>query len=64
MDKKQPVIYPEQKKVLDKEVFVFLAIFLAFFTFLGSQMGLAGLLHVECAVIAGNGKLHNMFLLS
>ena len=39
MDKKQPKIYPTQKKVLDKEVFIFLALFLAFFCYLGSEMG-------------------------
>ena len=45
MDQKQPKIYPAQKKVLDKEVFIFLAIFLAFFVYLGSQMGVANMLN-------------------
>ena len=45
MGNKQPKIYPTQKKVLDKEVFVFLTVFLAFFTYLGSQMGVANMLN-------------------
>lgn len=45
MAKKEPKIYPAQKKVLDKEVFVFIAIFLAFFVYLGSQMGVANMLN-------------------
>ena len=45
MDKKQPKIYPSQKKVLGKEVFVFLTLFLAFFIYLGSQMGVANMLN-------------------
>ena len=45
MAKKEPRIYPNQKKVLDKEVFVFLALFLAFFVYLGSQMGVANMLN-------------------
>ncbi len=45
MAKKQPKIYPEQKKVLDKEVFIFLALFLAFFVALGSQMGVTNMLN-------------------
>lgn len=45
MGNKQPKIYPAQKKVLDKEVFVFLTVFLAFFTYLGSQMGVANMLN-------------------
>ena len=45
MDKKQPKIYPTQKKVLDKEVFIFLALFLAFFCYLGSEMGVANMLN-------------------
>ena len=45
MGKKAPKIYPAQKKVLDKEVFIFLAIFLAFFVYLGSQMGVANMLN-------------------
>ena len=45
MDQKQPKIYPAQKKVLDKEVFIFLAVFLAFFVYLGSQMGVANMLN-------------------
>ena len=45
MAKKEPRIYPSQKKVLDKEVFVFLAFFLAFFVYLGSQMGVANMLN-------------------
>ncbi len=45
MGNKQPKIYPAQKKVLDKEVFIFLALFLAFFVYLGSQMGVANMLN-------------------
>ncbi len=45
MAKKEPKIYPNQKKVLDKEVFVFLALFLAFFVYLGTQMGVANMLN-------------------
>ena len=45
MAKKEPRIYPNQKKVLDKEVFVFLALFLAFFVYLGTQMGVANMLN-------------------
>ena len=45
MDNKAPKIYPAQKKVLDKEVFIFLTIFLAFFVYLGSQMGVANMLN-------------------
>jgi hypothetical protein len=45
MDKKQPKIYPAQKKVLDKEVFFFLAFFLAFFVYLGSVMGVTNMLN-------------------
>ena len=45
MGTKQPKIYPGQKKVLDKEVFVFLIIFLGFFTYLGSQMGVTNMLN-------------------
>ena len=45
MGNKTPKIYPAQKKVLDKEVFIFLTIFLAFFVYLGSQMGVANMLN-------------------
>lgn len=45
MGKKPPKLYPSQKKVLDKEVFIFLTIFLAFFVYLGSQMGVANMLN-------------------
>ena len=45
MGNKAPKIYPGQKKVLDKEVFTFLAVFLAFFVYLGSQMGVANMLN-------------------
>jgi len=45
MGKKEPKRYPAQKKVLDKEVFVFLVIFLGFFVYLGSQMGVANMLN-------------------
>ena len=45
MGNKAPKIYPAQKKVLDKEVFIFLTIFLAFFVYLGSQMGVANMLN-------------------
>ena len=45
MGKKPQKIYPAQKKVLDKEVFIFLAIFLAFFIYLGAEMGVANMLN-------------------
>ena len=45
MGKKPEKIYPTQKKVLDKEVFIFLAVFLAFFVYLGSEMGVANMLN-------------------
>ena len=45
MAKKEPKLYPSQKKVLDKEVFIFITIFLAFFAFLGSEMGIANMLN-------------------
>ena len=45
MGNKTPKIYPAQKNVLDKEVFIFLTIFLAFFVYLGSQMGVANMLN-------------------
>ena len=45
MGKKEPRIYPTQKKVLDKEVFVFLVIFMGFFVYLGSRMGVANMLN-------------------
>ena len=45
MAKKEPKIYPNQKKVLDKEVFIFLSLFLAFFVYLGTQMGVANMLN-------------------
>ena len=45
MAQKAPKIYPNQKKVLDKEVFIFLTLFLAFFVYLGSQMGVANMLN-------------------
>lgn len=45
MGKNPPKLYPTQKKVLDKEVFIFLTIFLAFFVYLGSQMGVANMLN-------------------
>ena len=45
MGKKPDKIYPAQKKVLDKEVFIFLTVFLAFFVYLGSQMGVANMLN-------------------
>ena len=45
MGKKEPKLYPTQKKVLDKEVFIFITIFLAFFVYLGSQMGVANMLN-------------------
>ena len=45
MGKKEPKLYPSQKKVLDKEVFIFITIFLAFFVYLGSQMGVANMLN-------------------
>ena len=37
--------YPAQKKVMDKEVFVFLVLFLGFFVFLGREMGVANMLN-------------------
>ena len=45
MGKKTERLYPGQKKVLDKEVFVFLAVFLLFFVYLGSRMGVANMLN-------------------
>ena len=45
MGKNTSRIYPGQKKVLDKEVFVFLAVFLLFFVYLGSRMGMANMLN-------------------
>ena len=45
MAKKEPKIYPAQKKVLDKEVFVFIALFLAFFAYLSSVMGVTNMLN-------------------
>jgi spore maturation protein SpmB len=45
MGKKEPKIYPAQKKVLDKEVFIFLVIFLGFFIYLGGRMGVANMLN-------------------
>ena len=45
MGNKAPKIYPTQKKILDKEVFIFLVAFLAFFVYLGSQMGVANMLN-------------------
>ena len=45
MGKKTERLYPGQKKVLDKEVFVFLAAFLLFFVYLGSRMGVANMLN-------------------
>ena len=45
MAKKPEKIYPAQKKVLDKEVFIFLTLFLLFFVYLGSQMGVANMLN-------------------
>ncbi len=35
--------YPSVRKVTDKEVFIFLAIFLAFFVYLGGKMGVANM---------------------
>ena len=43
--KKKKEAYPSVKSVTDKEVFIFLAIFLGFFVFLGSQMGVANMLN-------------------
>ena len=37
--------YPAQKKVMDKEVFIFLVLFLGFFVFLGREMGVANMLN-------------------
>ena len=45
MSKKTAMTYPGQKKVLDREVFVFLTVFLLFFVYLGSQMGGANMLN-------------------
>ena len=45
MGKKTERLYPGQKKVLDKEVFVFLAVFLLFFVYLGGRMGMANMLN-------------------
>ncbi len=45
MGKNSSKIYPDQKKVLDKEVFVFLALFLTFFVYLGSVMGVTPMLN-------------------
>ena len=45
MSKKTAMTYPGQKKVLDREVFVFLTVFLLFFVYLGSQMGVAKMLN-------------------
>ena len=45
MGKREPKIYSAQKKVLDKEVFIFLVIFLGFFVYLGSRMGVANMLN-------------------
>ena len=45
MGKNTARIYPGQKKVLDKEVFVFLTVFLLFFVYLGSRMGVANMLN-------------------
>ena len=45
MGKKTDRLYPGQKKVLDKEVFIFLAVFLLFFAYLGSRMGMANMLN-------------------
>ena len=45
MSKKTAMTYPGQKKVLDREVFVFLTVFLLFFVYLGSQMGVANMLN-------------------
>ncbi len=45
MTKEKTKTYPDQKKVLDKEVFLFLALFLGFFLFLGREMGVANMLN-------------------
>ena len=45
MAKKEPKIYPSQKKVLDKEVFIFITLFLAFFVYLGNVMGVTNMLN-------------------
>ena len=45
MSNKREKNYPSQKKVLDKEVFVFLGLFLAFFVYLGNIMGVANMLN-------------------
>ena len=45
MGKNTARIYPGQKKVLDKEVFIFLTVFLLFFVYLGSRMGVANMLN-------------------
>ncbi len=45
MGKKEPKIYPAQKKVLDKEVFIFIVCFLGFFWYLGSVMGVTNMLN-------------------
>ena len=45
MGKKTTRLYPGQKKVLDKEVFVFLTVFLLFFVYLGNRMGVANMLN-------------------
>ena len=37
--------YPAQRKVTDKEVFIFLVLFLGFFVFLGREMGVANMLN-------------------
>ncbi len=42
---KKKASFPSQKKILDKEVFIFLGVFLGFFVFLGSQMGVANMLN-------------------
>ena len=45
MSNKKEKVYPSQKKVLDKEVFIFIVLFLAFFVYLGSRMGVANMLN-------------------
>ena len=45
MSKVKTKTYPGQKKVLDKEVFIFLVLFLGFFVFLGREMGVANMLN-------------------
>ena len=45
MAKKEPKIYPSQKKVLDKEVFIFIVLFLGFFVYLGNSMGVTNMLN-------------------